>query len=76
MTSHKKIDMKLYLNQAINEASDANNIFLRTATFTLTLALESCNLNLIKIFFILNICVKLQQNRSINEGARAITTFF
>ena len=43
----------------------ANNIFLRTATFTLTLALESWNLNLIKIFFILNICVKLQQNRSI-----------
>ena len=54
----------------------ANNIFLRTATFTLTLALESLNLNLIKIFFILNICVKLQQNRSINEGARAITMFF
>ena len=54
----------------------ANNIFLRTATFTLTLALESGNLNLIKIFFILNICVKLQQNRSINEGARATTVFF
>ena len=47
----------------------ANNIFLRTETFTL-------NLNLIKIFFTLNICVKLQQNRSINEGARAITMFF
>ena len=29
-----------------------------------------------KIFFILNICVKLQQNRSINEGARAITMVF
>ena len=41
----------------------ANNIFLR-------------NLNLIKIFFILNICVKLHQNRPINEGARAITMFF
>ena len=54
----------------------ANNIFLRTATFTLTLALESWNFNLIKIFFILNICVKLQQTRSINEGARAITMFF
>ena len=54
----------------------ANNICLRTATFTLTLALESLNFNLIKIFFILNICVKLQQNRSINEGPRAITMFF
>ena len=30
-------------------------------------------MNLIKIFFILNICVKLQQSRYINEGARAIT---
>ena len=54
----------------------ANNIFLRTATFTLPLALESLNLNLIKKVFILNIYVKLQQNRSINEGARAITMFF
>ena len=49
----------------------ASNIFLRTATFTLTLKLEFD-----QDIFILNICVKLQQNRSINEGARAITMFF
>ena len=37
-----KICMKLYQNQAINgKHRTANNIFLRTATFTLTLALES-----------------------------------
>ena len=28
------------------------------------------------MFFILNICEKLEQNRSINDGARAMTMFF
>ena len=42
----------------------------------MTLALEGWNLNSIKIFSILNICVKLQQNRSINDGAKAMTMFF
>ena len=43
---------------------------------TMPLVIENANLNLIKIFFILKIRVKFQQNRSINEGARAMTLFF
>ena len=72
-----KICMKFNQNQSINESSGLLNIFLGITTLILTLALESRNLNLIKIFsYIVNICVKLQQNWSINEGVRAITMFF
>ena len=33
-------------------------------------------MSLIKTFFILNICEKIQQNRSINEGGRAMKMSF
>ena len=54
----------------------AINKCLRIATLTLTLIRESWNVKMIKIFFVINVCVKLLQNRTINEGARAMTMLF
>ena len=67
--------MKLYQNQAIKEASDCYQHISKNSDFHIDLSPKKLKLELIKIFFILNICVKLQQNRSLNEGARAITIF-
>ena len=49
---------------------------LKMATVTLTLALETSYSRLVQDIVILPICRRLNQNRSINEGARAITMFF
>ena len=68
--------MKLYQDQAINEASDCKQHISKNSDFHIDLSPRELKLEFDQDIFILNICVKLQQNRSINEGARAITMFF
>ena len=65
--------MKLYQNQAIKEASDCLQHISKNSDFHIDLSPRELKLEFDQIFFILYICVKLQQNWSMNEGARAIT---
>ena len=58
------------------KASDCLQHISKTSDFHIDLSSRELKLEFDKIFFILNICVKLQQNRSINVGARAMTMFF
>ena len=64
--------MKLYQNQAINEASDCKQHISKN----IDLSPRGLKLEFDQDIFHTNICVRLQQNQSINEGARAITMFF
>ena len=68
--------MKLQQNRSINEGARAMTMFfLKIATVTLTLALET-SLKIHQDIVILHICGKLNQNRSMNEGYRAMAMFF
>ena len=57
------------------KASDCLQPISKNSHFHIDLSPRELKLKFDKIFFILNICVKLQQNKSINEGARAMTMF-
>ena len=58
------------------KASDCLQHISKNSDFHIDLSPRELKLEFDQDIFILNICVKLQQNRSINKGARAMKMFF